>query len=234
MNLRPPPNKDYFACPKKLAARWDTIIHPYRALSGLRALPKRQQYWTLPGKMVNDAGVIQSGCELLHMVREGLLRHSSQFYGVEADRKLFQALHQAVPEGTRLYHGELFEQMLYAYHRKDLRPGIVHLDTLSEPRKALDLFIEVVSLLNHVPGPTLLVLNCVMDSPRKGPHRRYAPEFIFDLLADDPFRMEAVYTKGWSYGYQYRYNGTGASGTKMQSIVYHRGFSGTLSVPKGT
>lgn len=26
--------------------------------------------------------------------------------------------------------------------------------------------------------------------------------------------------------YQYRYNGTGISGSKMQAIVYHRGFGG--------
>lgn len=144
----------------------------------------------------------------------------------------YKALAKAVPEGAHLYQGELFEQMLYAYHRGELKPGIVHLDTLSEPRRALDLFVEVASLLNYVPGPTMVVLNCVMDSPRKGPNHRYTPEFIFDHLADSPSRMETVYGKGWQYGYQYRYNGTGTSGSKMQAIVYHRGFKvKSLSLP---
>lgn len=196
-----------------------TVVQAYRNLTGKRAIPKDRQFWTLCGPMADADGDLQPNCELNHILRSGLISRASQFYGVERDKRIHEANIRAVRLAKirpKLHFGEMHTVLAVALQRGDLCPAIVNLDTYHEPTKAARLLGMVLHLLNHVPGPTMVVLNVVVDAAWRG--RRHSLDALTKAVQSDLFCM-AQLEHGWvdsEVGYFYN----GISNYKMGTAIF--------------
>lgn len=158
-------------CPRKREARQRSVIDPLRNAFGSK-LPGSQQYWTLCGPMASQ-GHLLNGCELNHLLDEGLIA-PGQFHGVEKVRPVFEANQRAIetafPTGTgpKLFHGDFADVLKEFLKKGQLRPGLVNVDTMSEPRLAAVLLTQVLDILDHAPGQPLVIWNVILQRPRYG------------------------------------------------------------------
>jgi hypothetical protein len=214
--------KLYGRCLKKAVARERTIIRAYRTLTGLESIGEGFQAWTLCGPM-SDGHKLQPNCELLHMLRSGLITSPSQFHGVERVDEYHKANVAAASKshpGTNLYHGEMHTVLRTALARGVLHPAIVNLDSTHEPAKASRLLGETLHVLNHVAGPKMVVLNFVLDNPQRGRHHSF-DKFVAAVQSDDFCRFNLGC--GWLESNQgFVYNGTGKSSFKMGTVIYYQ------------
>jgi len=195
-------NKDYND-PTKQAVRTDTIIYPYRKLFGEK-LPPEKQYWTLVGQL-------GEGSELDQVVKAGLIE-PGQYHGVD-----FADKGQAPPAHT--YIGELSDEIRKAHYEERFDPGIVYIDTMYEPEKAIELLLLILRTVNKTSGPCLVTWNVVIGNRRWGVNHTF--EEIRDrLYSNMAARMEL---RSWTnYGKAWSYAGTGKSDTTMGSIAVYR------------
>jgi len=215
----------YGKCPRKHQARDLTVVQAYRNLTGLRSIPKDQQYWTLCGPLADSTGGLQPGCELIHVLEAGLLLRPSQFHGVERLEEVHLASLAAVRGAFRgkqpnLYHGEFHTVLEQALSRKALKPAIVNLDTLYEPTSAAVLLGQVLHLLNYVPGPKMVILNVIVDNPRYG--RRHSMQRLVEAVRSDAFCHHQL-GFGWVESDQgLIYAGTGKTSVKMGTTIFYQ------------
>lgn len=216
--------KLYGLCPRKFKARDKTIVQAWRNLTGLTSIPAGRQYWTLCGPMAAPEGGLQEGCELRHVLDAGLLRTADQFHGVERDAGT-HASNQKVTQGLEvqpnLHLGEIHEVLRDAHAAGNFRPAIVNLDTLFMPEKAARLLGEVLYVVNHVPGPVMVVLNTIL-------HGRYLKFTMSDLVKAverDSFCAHQL-SYGWLESEEgFTYMGTGGGrGVKMGTVIYFQPF----------
>jgi hypothetical protein len=210
--------------PSKVVARQATILAPYRLEFGTK-LPPDQQYWTLCGEMA-DGDRIQRDCELDQMVREGLIR-PEQFHGVEGDEGIYlanvRALRTPPYHQSHLYNGEFTDVLDQALGNGQLRPGLVYLDTIQEPRYSSRLLAGTMNILNYAEGPTLLVWNFIKERPHYGHHHPW--EDVYRSLSRQDLFRSAVRKGGWKQHLEtvFHYHGTGKrSSTTMGTIVFVR------------
>lgn len=212
----------YGRCPKKHKAREATIIRAWEKLTGLSSIPEGQQFWTLCGPMADHDGGLQPFCELSHLVRSGLLR-TDQYHGVEMEEPLHLANVRAVAgiaPPPHLYHGELGRVMEEALMAGTFAPAIVNLDTICEPVNAARLLGLTLHLLNRVGGVKMVVLNSIIDAPRRG--RRYSLDALADAINDNLFCARQL-RWGWRQSQEgWVYNGTGKTSVKMGTLVFYQ------------
>lgn len=207
-----------FQCSSKREARELTIIQAFRNATGLQQIPRERQYWTLCGPLVLEGSLI-AGCEYDQVLSSGVLHSPSQFHGVERKRDVHQA-NQALLPGPNLYLGEIHAVLEEALSRGALAPAIVNLDTFYEPRKAVALLGSVLDILNHVEGPTLVVLNTILR--RKEWSRYYTFEDVVSEVNRDPF-CKSQLSYGWvESGLGYEYQGKGKARVTMGTVVYYQ------------
>jgi hypothetical protein len=182
-------------------------------------------YWTLCGPMAARDGSLQSWCELTHMLAAGLIQSPKQFHGVEKNPTFHEANVLAVRKkyktgGPQLHFGDIRTVMSEALTKNRLRPALVFLDTIHEPKRAVQLLGSVLHLLNHVEGPNVVVLNAVIDNPRYG--RRYSTQQLAETVANDVWCMSQI-SNGWLDSREaLEYDGTGHTATKMATLVFYR------------
>lgn len=214
--------------PVKRNARQSTVIDLYREIRGVRSVPRGRQYWTLCGPMTR-AGVLAPSCELMHLLDERLLS-PGQFYGAELKKSSHEANAAAAKkafgkgESPRLFGGNIVDGMAAALRRRELAPDVVNLDTESEPPKAIHLLDSVVSIVNHVPGPVVVVWNTVMKNPHNNA-RKYDFETISGLMAKDMSLQRSLKKGGWgTYATTFKYGGYGSkSRSVMGTVAFHKG-----------
>lgn len=215
--------KRYGRCSRKHRARQETVIDAYRSLTGLQAVPRNLEYWTLCGDMSDDDGGLQPTCELNHVLSEGLII-PAQFRGVERLPEVQEPTERAVRKvygkGPKVYFGELTKVLDRSLAAGTLRPAIVNLDTILEPMAAARLLGSVLDTLNHVEGSVMVVLNVIMERKHLGVNHTF--RVLVDALASSPFCQ--VQLRGWSESdWGYRYRGTGKrSHTIMGTTVFYR------------
>lgn len=202
----------------KVEARVKTIIEPYRDVFGEK-LPEGRQYWTLCGQM-GDEGGIHPFCELGHMTRVGLI-DPGQFHGVEGKEDTHRMNVKALQpsfEGAHLYHGLFLEVLDRELGKGLLRPGIVYLDLIQEPRGAVRELSRLLDLLNQTRGQTMLVCNMILSNWRRRTLRHTWREVVDQLEKCALFRV--AIREGWE-----QYQGlvfTYGTATLMGTIVFVR------------
>ena len=220
------PGQKQWGHPTKVAARQQTIIEPYRALFG-KKIPADLQYWTLCGELALGTD-IQPNCELDHMVRAGIIT-PQQFHGVELNPDIHavntKATRKAPYNKAKLYQGEFTQVLDQALGEGLLAPGIVYLDTISEPKYGADMLSQTMAILNEAREQadncysTLLVWNIIIG------HRRRNRHYSWDAVAKEVLRKGLTLSEtGWQhYGEEvYSYPGTGRSCTTMGTVVFYQ------------
>ena len=211
----------YGTCPKKLEARSQTVIQAFRNLTGRESI--LHQYWGLAGQMFDSTGSLQPMCELNHVLQAGLLSDAQHFHTVECNETLHTRNKEAVARTNlrpHLYHGFIHEVLEEALIAGTLRPSLVNLDTLHEPRLAARLLGQVLHLLNYAPGPKVVVVNTIIETPRRG--RKSSLDYLASALQADPFCQRQL-SRGWldsTLGYVYK--GTGNTNTTMGTAIFYQ------------
>jgi hypothetical protein len=187
-----------WSCPKKIAARADTII----ALG-----PVKGQYWSIAGLCDGP------GCEVDQVLESGIIT-PEQFHGVEIQRDIYDANMAAYPE-LQWHHGD-FLQVMQDY--PDFRPGLVNADLLDSVDTAADYVAQLLYFL--LPHDTKLVVNFVMEC--RG--YRTTPGHVIERLLEQQLFRYAV-RQGWTHGNRcYLYPGTsGRPRTVMGTFIFQQG-----------
>ncbi|MGA2063546.1 MAG: hypothetical protein ABSG86_01190 [Thermoguttaceae bacterium] len=171
-----------WSCPKKIAARADTII----ALG-----PVKGQYWSMAGLCDGP------GCEVDQVLNSGIVM-PEQFHGVEIQRDIYDANVAVYPE-LHWHHGD-FLQVMQAH--PDFRPGLVNADLLQSVDTAADYVARLLYFLT--PHDAKLVVNFVMEC--RG-YRTTTDHVIERLMQCQQFRYAV--RRGWTHGDRcYLYPGT--------------------------
>lgn len=197
----------------------------YRNLTGLRQIPKHQQYWTLCGPSADTQGNLLPGCELDHVRQSGLLHDLSQFHGVEREghvHALNAKLRFPRTAAPHFHLGDLEEVLEEALADGNFEPAIVNLDTLSGPKSAVALLGPVLNILNHAPrrGPLMVALNIILERKEYGQYSTF--KTLVEAVQQDVFCRTAI-DKGWveaTHGNSYE--SEGRSRTTMGTNIYFR------------
>ena len=137
---------------QKIKAREENV-RLYRALSGLRSIPKNKQYWTLSSLQTTDPE-----SEINQMVGMGLLT-KDQFWGVDRDQELVSLNRQNHPDAHFPDAGDWEDVIL---GQEDFNPAMVYLDTLNEAgRLSLNLTAFTMPLCS---AGTVLLVNVAQSS----------------------------------------------------------------------
>lgn len=213
--------KLYGRCPKKHEARDCTVVRAWRNLTGLSHIPQDQDYWTLAGPMYDETGGLQPACELNHVLGSGLLRSATQFHSIEVLRDVHEGNRQTVAHldpAPHLYHGEAHRVIEVTHEAGLFRPAIINLDSIYEPRRAARLLGQVLHVANRVGGVKMVVLNAIVDAPRRG--RRYNLDSLVSAIERDVFCRHQL-GFGWRQSIEgWVYNGTGRTNTKMGTLIF--------------
>lgn len=211
-----------WSCPHKQQARQATIIQPYRKLFG-NTLPPNKQYWTLCGEMAKD-NTILDGCELSQMVQEDLIS-PDQFHGVEGNSQIHQLNIQALANSplntAHLYNEEFTKVLDITLGCGNLNPGIVYLDTIQGPKKAVSLLSTTLDILNQINGPMMVVWNFIKENKYRGVN--FSWEHV-ESIAKKNYLYQNVIQNWKQFGQctVFQYGGTGKSSTTMGSVVFYK------------
>jgi hypothetical protein len=81
---------------------------------------------------------------------------------------------------------------------------------------------SVLNTLNYCDGPILVILNAVIDNPRRGRTRRYSTEKLVDVIHSDTWCRSRIEGHGWrEASHAMEYDGTGKTSTKMSTTAYY-------------
>lgn len=149
--------------PKKIKSRADTIIKPWSENFG-RIVPACMGYWTICGRCYNDDGGILKGCEPDQLIGKGFIS-SEQYHGVDVDTGVIAGNRKAWPSLDWIN-----SDFRVALRSATQRPAIVNCDTTFQPRKAVRMLADVMTILDKSTGPLMLVTNVVVAymNARKG------------------------------------------------------------------
>lgn len=217
--------KLYSSCDRKRLAREETVIQAYQQLMGLESLPDDQEYWTLCGPLWGPSEGFDETSDLGHILGSGLLRRASRAHGVERDQETYErnikVVAQSFPRNNRphLHQGDLLEVLQEASVSNCLHPGLVNLDTLHEPPRAVRLLAEVLNVLNYLPGRKLVVLNAIVEQKARG--RKSGRNELEAEILKNPFCLECL--KSWNVFQEgYYYGGTGRKSRTTMLTTWYR------------
>ena len=210
----------YTSVRKKLA-RSKTIITTYREELGHQRLPEDKQYWSMPAQCVNNNGHLGKlipNTELHQLSsRKGLIL-PEQFHGVDHNAAVYEA--NRLYPGANWYHGDFYDTISYAMDNDpSFNPGVVNVDTVSEPRLGVELFCKVLYRLRDV-RDVLFVGNFI----RRNRGRWYNVTDLVNILHADPKFRQVADTLEWDdekVFYTY-YGATKEKRTVMTSVMMWR------------
>jgi len=156
----------------KCAAR-DAGLTICRRAMGMQALPPQGQYWTMCGQLFDSAtGLVKLDAEYDQVVRRARFATPDQYYGVEVAPEIAIGNQTALAgTGAHLFEGDILTVMSRSLLSGQFHPSVINLDTMSEPRSAVDLLCDTMDLVNHVDGPVVVLVNVVLWCRRT--NRRY-------------------------------------------------------------
>lgn len=209
-----------YVSPRKQQARFDTIIEFYRSHFSLKKLPFNKQYWSMAAQCVNNnghKGTLLPNAELHQLVMAKLI-YPYQFHGVDHNEDVFQA--NCLYEGSNWYRGDFYDALSEALDKDpEFNPGIVNVDTVSEPRAGVELFSKVLHRLAHI-NDVLFVGNFIMKN-RGNWHT--LNDLMKILQANPKFRQVAPYLQWDENRTLYTYYGsTKGKRTVMTTIMMWR------------
>lgn len=217
--------------PKKILARENTIIAPWRQLSRSKSLPQKTHHLTLCGPVApkTDSDALD---ELRHLSVSGLL-DPTQFHGVEKEPAFHRSNLAAVktmPASKRplLHHGDIVRVLDDGLRTKQISPSILNLDTLHGPRQALSMLANSITLLNQCRNFVMVVWNVIIESRF---HHQVNRRPELDEALRDPklnlFLEEGHWHRySWPKNNIYTYDGTGPdSKHTMTTLVWWKAAS---------
>lgn len=204
---------------KKMRARLDTIIVPYRRLGGRRCLPTAAQYWSVCGQCTDRAGKPNPESELGQLLAAGFL-HPAQFHGVDNNADIVNANRLAYST-AHWYVGDFYRVLYSESGKPDFQPAIVNADFLNMPSRAAPYTVSLMSILAHCAETVMLVVNVVLEYQCLVDRRSNIERFV-TMINDDPslsaVRSSSLWVDPTEY---YYYEGTGDnSQTKMGSLIF--------------
>lgn len=210
--------KNYSGCPKKLAARFETIINIYRQHFS-DSLPENKQYWTMCAMHTDDQGHLGIGSELDQMLKSGIVS-ADQFHGVNIEADIITANFAGIPE-AHWHLGDFHRTMIAAKNAGEFNPGIVNCDHIKMPQSGGA--EDVAKLLAFLSDQTdlILVSNLILKPPRN--NAICTTEDYIDALCEYPQFKYAI-NHGWQHEDAiYVYGGTGSeSRTVLGTMVFWR------------
>lgn len=209
-----------WSCPKKLEARRQTIIEPYREIFG-KNIPRGKQYWAMSGQCATSSGLPLENCELDQVVNSGLI-NISQFHGVEINHEIHKLNDQGWPEAN--WHcGDFLRVMQGSCADEEFNPAIVNADFITMPDRTIGYLSDILSFLSFVTKEVMLVANMVMEYQRF-PERNRDIEFVMNRLNNKGQFQKSLKNREWKVYNQkyYSYTGTGQeSRTTMGSLIFY-------------
>jgi hypothetical protein len=161
---------------------------------------------------------------LIQLVDSGLIT-DDQYVGVEGNEQWYYENLKVVANSpykcAKLFHGEITDIMDQELGKGKFNPGIVYLDTISEPKHGSKRLVQTLGMLKYAKGPVLLVWNVVIRNGRA--NRSYSWQEVGEIILKNPVYNFTI--KGWK---QYKgnlvakYNGTGHSSTKMGTVILYK------------
>jgi hypothetical protein len=188
-----------WASEKKLQARRDTVINPYRELFSY-SLPLDQQYWTLGGQCATDGGEPLNGCEFWQMTTEGLITRE-QFHSVEIDLKI-HALNDRAYLGTNWYYGDFYDVMAVAAAAGRFNPGIVNVDLTCTPDGpfGVSYVSKILALLSDTSSQVLVIVNFAL---KVYSYKLKDGSYVRDLFEECPQYEYTIEMGNWTFYNRY-------------------------------
>jgi hypothetical protein len=217
-----------WASNKKVKARYDSVVAPWREVTGLASIPSEGQYWTLCGKLTDVGGVaIPQDGELQQLVGTRLIV-PEQFHGVERDR-VIHGMNAAAVEREfgpkvhpHLYCGDLVRVLDSSSVSESFHPAIVNIDTPASPKHGFEPLAGALAVLNRTSHEVMVVWNVVAEDRLKGQQRNFQSQL--ERYSDYEFLDRQLRAGQWLALGQYEYGGTSAySVSKMVSFVFWNG-----------
>jgi hypothetical protein len=210
-------NQKNWGDPKKIQARQDTILTPYRNFYHRHGIPKNRQYWTMCGQCASAKGELIKGCELDQMVREKLIV-PNQFHGSEIVLEIHE-VNSMVPEAY-WHNKDFYQAMVEASNRDDFNPAVVNIDTISMTKEGALQIAKIMSFLSKLNIRRVMVIaNIILQIRSHFSSNQKTMDFLKELL---PFQF-AMSNGGWHiYDRGYVYSGTGGNNTTMGTIIFYR------------
>ena len=226
MNNSAGSTRTYQICPKKEAAREETIISVYRELFG-HSLPEGKQYWSMCSGHTNPDGTFSHGSELGQMLKEGLIT-VDQFHGVDIVEEIIQKNKNALPE-SNWHHGDFVRMMKKAYLQNSFNPAIINADFVSMSKKASVEVSDIIELLTYIKAKNVMVVSNIMYNNPYGDKRISKPldtnpdEILEDYMKHNVFKSSWKEGEWNLYPDSYFYYGTGKdSRTVMMSSIFYK------------
>lgn len=207
----------YGACPKKLEARFQTIVRTYREHYHKDSIPKRSEYWTICGRCSYEIGKIEENCEPDQLIKYGLIKEH-QFFGVEIDPTIYE-FNKAANQKMNWLYGDFYEQMVLNSNYFPFRPAIVNSDMLLMPKCGVEYFSKIMHFLTTTAKEVMLVGNFILKT------RQHVStvEDIVKGLEKEPCFQDSMNTGLWTmHDKIYLYNGTGNKRSKMGTVVFFK------------
>lgn len=201
--------------PLKVAARHDTVIYPYFSIFG-KSIPKSEQYWTLAGSVSNDQGKVNSDCEAMQVLRNGLVK-PDQFFGVDVSEEVINKNKELLPN-FNWHHGRLSQ---IARRTPNFNPAIINIDHHKMIDRASSDLFSMISILNGMKKKNiLLIFNVLAKNPYDG-HEEKEESIISKLCSNHNFRD--FLNKFTPFNDTlYRYEGTGVGRKKFLSFIFYK------------
>jgi hypothetical protein len=118
----------FYNCPKKIKARHQTIIAPYKTIFQ-NSLPQNKQYWTMCSNHSDEQGNFQPHSELGQLLEESLITEN-QFYGVDIEPNIIQ-LNKLAKPNVNWINDDFLRAMQKAFKENNFNPGVVNADLIS-------------------------------------------------------------------------------------------------------
>ncbi len=199
--------------PKKIEARNQTIILPYRKFFS-QSLPPEKQYWTMCSSYYDSNG--KTTGELHQLIEDGLIS-ANQFYPVDINPDIIEKNKEYYPDINWICD-DFIEAMKKASIEGNFNPGIINCDNVRQYKNAILYLKKLLYFIdNNVFGELLLISNLMLNNP-------YGDKSKKDLIDKVIKYLLKNYTvpDHWAIHPQYyEYNGTGnRSQTTLGSILF--------------
>jgi hypothetical protein len=205
----------YGACPKKLEARFQTIISTYRNHYKKNSIPKGTQYWSICGRCSYKIGQIEENCEPDQLIKAQFIK-PEQFYGVEINPEIHE-FNKNSDSKMYWFLGDFYEQMVEFSNHNKFNPSIVNADMLLMPKCGVEYLSKIMHFLTSIKTvPIMLVGNFIMKTRQ----HVASPIDIVRGLEKEPLFQDSMNSKKWQiHPMFYTYNGTGKTRTKMGTVI---------------
>lgn len=208
--------KDW-SCPKKIKARYETIIKSYRQYSGRESIPADSQYWTMIGKCSDGDGKLSVNVEPDQIIKSAIAK-PHQIHGVEIKEEIFDA-NNTVDCGINWYNGDFLQTMKDQMHDGVFEPAIVNADLVCMKDRGSSYVAKIMKFLSDVPRDIMLVCNIILAIRS---HMSIMQDMVKDLKKHRAYDY-AMDSANWKQSeLHYEYPGTGNSMTRMGSLIFYK------------